>query len=157
LETTWFTHPPITGKPFRLYIAAQYKVVGAVFTQEESDQEFTIAYLSRQFLDVETRYMFIEKLCLSLYYACSKFCHYILSSYCVITCQHDVVKYMMKRPILSGRVGKWAYSLVEYDLMYESLRVVKGQVLVDFIIDHGVKVDDASVLQFAHGECSLTG
>jgi hypothetical protein len=49
---------------------------------------------------------------------------------------------MMQKPILSRRVGKWAYCLVEYDLVYESLKEVKGQVVADFIIDHNVKIDD---------------
>jgi hypothetical protein len=45
--------------------------------------------------------------------------------------------------VLRGRVGKWIYSLVEYDLFYESLRAVKGKVVADFVIDHMVMVDDA--------------
>jgi hypothetical protein len=117
---------PMVGKPFRLYIAMQERVVGAVLTQEEDGKEFTVTYLSRCLIDAKTRYTLIEKLCLSLYYACSKYRHYILSSYCVVTCQHDVVRYLMQRPILRGRMGKWAYSLVEYDLMYEPLGSVKG-------------------------------
>jgi hypothetical protein len=48
---------------------------------------------------------------------------------------------MMQRPILSGRLGKWVYSLVEYDLSYELLTAVIGQVVVDFIVDHNVKID----------------
>jgi hypothetical protein len=48
---------------------------------------------------------------------------------------------MMQRPILSGRLGKWVYSLVEYDLSYELLTVVIGQVVIDFIVDHNVKID----------------
>jgi hypothetical protein len=27
---------------------------------------------------------------------------------------------------LSGRLGKWAYGLVEYDFIYESLKSIKG-------------------------------
>jgi ribonuclease HI len=90
--------------------------------------------------------MHVEKLCLSLYYTCSKFHQYILSSHCVVICQHDVVKCMMQRPILSGRMGKWAYSLVEYELSYEPLKAVKGLVVADFIIDHGIHLDDADLV-----------
>jgi hypothetical protein len=42
----------------------------------------------------------------------------------------------LQRSILSGRLGKWAYSLVEYDLEYEALKSMKGQVLADFIVEH---------------------
>jgi hypothetical protein len=80
---------------FRLYVAAQDKVIGVVLTQEVAGKEFVVAYTSRRLLDAETRYDHIEKLCLSLYYACSKFHHYILSSCCTIACQHDVIRYMM--------------------------------------------------------------
>jgi hypothetical protein len=83
----------------------------------------------------------MKKLCISLYYACSKFRHYILSSSYIVACQYDVIKHMLLKPILSGRIGKWAYALVEYDLAYEPLRSMQGQVVADFIVDHAIDVD----------------
>jgi hypothetical protein len=80
-----------------------------------------VAYVSRRQLDAETQYVFVENLFLPLYYACSKFRHYILSSSCIVACQYDVIKYMLLKSILSGMVGKWAFVLVEYDLAYEPL------------------------------------
>jgi hypothetical protein len=71
---------PKAGNPFKMYIATQERVIRTVLLQEEYGKEFPMAYKSRCLLDAETRYVFVEKLCLSLYYACSKFRHYILSS-----------------------------------------------------------------------------
>jgi ribonuclease HI len=121
-------------------------VLGAVLTQEEAGKEFMVAYASRRLVDAETRYARVEKLCLSLYFACSKFRHYILSNHCTVACQYDVIRYMMQRPILSGRVGKGAYSLVEYDLSYETLKAMKGQVVADFIVDHSIDTDDTCMV-----------
>jgi hypothetical protein len=53
---------------------------------------------------------------------------------------------MLHKPILSGRLGKWAYSLVEYALAYKSLESVKGQVVADFIIDHMIILDEGTGL-----------
>jgi hypothetical protein len=49
---------------------------------------------------------------------------------------------MLYHPILSGRICKWAYTLIEYDLTYEPLRALKGQVLADFIVEHGIELDN---------------
>jgi hypothetical protein len=48
---------------------------------------------------------------------------------------------MLHRPILRGRLGKWAYALIEYDLVSGSLKAMKGLVVADFIIEHLVDVE----------------
>ena len=35
-----------------------------------------------------------------------------------------------------------AYTLIKYDLTFEPLRILKGQVLADFIVEHGIDLDD---------------
>ena len=121
-------------------------------TQETEGKEYIIAYLSRRLIDAETRYTFIEKLCLSLYYACTKLRHYLLSSTCIVTCQADVIKRMLQKPILSGRIGKWTYALVEYDLAYESLKSVRGQIIADFIVEH--RINDVHDLEVGYVTCT---
>jgi hypothetical protein len=116
--------------PFRLYIASENKVIGAILTQETEGKEHVVTYLSRRLVDAETKYTFIEKLCLCLFYACTKCRCFLLSSHCIVSGQTDVIKYMLQNPILSGRIGKWAYALIEYDLAYEPLKFMKGQVLL---------------------------
>jgi hypothetical protein len=124
--------------PFRLYIAAEDAVIGIVLTQVTEGKEHIITYLSRRLIDTEIRYSSIEKLCLSLFYACFKLQHYLLSSTCVVACQADVIRHMLQQPILSGRIGKWAYTLIEYDLAYEPLKSMKGQVVADFNVEHSI-------------------
>ena len=63
---------PRRGVPFKLYIAAEGKVIGAVLTQETEGKEYVVTYIDQRLIDAETRYTFIEKLCLSLYHACTK-------------------------------------------------------------------------------------
>lgn len=72
---------PRSGLPFKLYVAAQEKVIGAVLVQEHEGKEHVVAYLSRRLVDAEVRYSFIKKLCLSLYFACTKCRHYSFGKY----------------------------------------------------------------------------
>jgi ribonuclease HI len=129
---------PMAGIPFRLYIAAEDAVIGAILTQIMEGKEYIITYLSRHLINAETRYSFIENLCLSLFYACSKLRHYLLSSTCVVACQADVIRHMLQQLILSGRIRKWVYTLIDYDLAYEPLKSIKGQVVVDFIVGYSI-------------------
>jgi hypothetical protein len=97
---------PQVGVSFRLYIVAEDKVIGAVLTQETEGKEHVVIYLSQRLVDAETRYTFIEKLCLCLFYACTKCRCYLLSSHCTISGQTDVIKYILQNPIKSGTIGK---------------------------------------------------
>ena len=103
-------------------------------------------------VSLSQRYTSIEKLCLSLYYACTKLRHYLLSSTCIVVCQTDVIKHMLQNPILSGRIGKWAYALVEYDLACEPLKSMKGQIVADFIVEH--RINDKYDLEVGYITCT---
>ena len=83
-------------------------------------------------------YTLTEKLCLSLYYACTKLKHYLLSSTCIVVCQTDVLKRMLQKTILSDRIGAQAYALIEYDLACEFLESMRGQIIADFIVEHRI-------------------
>jgi hypothetical protein len=133
---------PMAGIPFQLYIVTEDAVIGAVLTQVTDGKEHIITYLSHRLIDIETRYSFIKKLYLSLFYACSKLRYYLLSSTCIVACQADVIRHMLQQPILSRRIGKWAYSLIEYDLSYKPLKSMKGQVIADFIVGHSIDQDN---------------
>jgi hypothetical protein len=113
-------------------------VIGAVLMQIMEGKEYIITDLSWCLINAEARYSFIAKLYLSLFYACSKLRQYLLSSTCIVACQADKIRHMLQQPFLSGRIGKWAYALIEYDLAYEPFKSMKSQVVVDFIVGHSI-------------------
>jgi hypothetical protein len=143
---------PMAEIPFWLYIVAKDAVIRADLMQVMEGKEHIITYLRQCLIDTKIRYSFIEKLCLSLFYACSELRYYLLSSTCIVACQADVIRHMLYQPILSGRIGKWAYALIEYDLAYESLKFLKGQVVADFIVGHSIdqNIDESCNLVSIH-------
>jgi hypothetical protein len=120
--------PPQLNKPFKLYVVADTQTIGSTLIQEFEGKERVDAYLSRKLLDPETRYLVVEKLCLCVYYSCTKFWHYLLNAECVVYSKFDVVKHMLSMPILNGRIGKWILALFEFELKFESAKDVKGQI-----------------------------
>ena len=53
---------------------------------------------------------------------------------------------------MSGRIRKWAFALVEYDLAYESLRAIRGQIVADFIVEH--RISDGHDLEVGYVTCT---
>ena len=60
---------------------------------------------------------------------------------------------MLRKPILSGRIGKWAYAFVEYDLVCEPLKSKRGQIVVDFIVEH--QISDEHDSEVGYITCTL--
>ena len=89
---------------------------------------------------------------MSLYHACTQLRHYLLSSTCIVVCQTVVIKHILQKLILSGRINKWAYTLIEYDLACESLKSMKGQILADFIVEH--RIDEEHDLEVGYIVCT---
>ncbi|CAL8135225.1 unnamed protein product [Prunus armeniaca] len=132
--------PPKRGKPLRLYISASEGSIGCLLAQNnESKREQAVHYLSRTLNMVELNYSPIEKLCLALYFAATKFRHYMLPSVVQIISKTDLIKYMPTRPIIRGQIGKWMMALSEFTFQYVTQKSVKGQALADFLAHHLVQ------------------
>ena len=100
---------PIPNKPLILYISAQERSLGALLAQENHDgKENAIYYLSRTLVGAELNYSPIEKMRLALIFATKKLRHYMLSHTIRLISRADPLKYIMTRPVLSGRLAKWA-------------------------------------------------
>ncbi|XP_059627509.1 uncharacterized protein LOC132270347 [Cornus florida] len=123
--------------PMKLYLSATEESIGAMLAQEnEAGSEQTIYYLSRVLTPVECRYMPIKKLCLALYFAAMKLRVYMLPVLVYIICQIDLIKYMLSRPLITGRIGKWALAIMEFNIAYVPQKAIKGRALAYFLADH---------------------
>ncbi|GKV49877.1 hypothetical protein SLEP1_g56600 [Rubroshorea leprosula] len=129
--------PPMKNKPLILYISAADESIGCLLAQEnDKKQEQAVYYLSRCLTQTEVKYSSVEKLCLALFFAAIKLRHYLIYSEVYVVAKTDIVKYMLSRPLLIGRIGKWILALSEFNLKYIPQKAVKGQALADFLADH---------------------
>nr|KYP59949.1 Retrovirus-related Pol polyprotein from transposon opus [Cajanus cajan] len=129
--------PPSKGRQLKLYVSANYLSIAGMLAQDDDNSiERVIYYLSRILVGAEIRYTPLEKLCLSLYFACTKLKYYLRPFDVLVFCRSNVIKYMLGKPVLHSRIGKWALALTEYSLTFTPLKSTKGQVIVDFLVDH---------------------
>ncbi|XP_050369176.1 uncharacterized protein LOC126787313 [Argentina anserina] len=159
----YLTHPPVLrllqpGIPLKLYISASPYSIAGLLAQDGDGEggkkiEHAVYYLSQTLLEAETRYSRIERLCLALYFAGTKLRHYMLSFTTVVVAQTDLVKYMLTRPMLRGRIGKWILVLSEFFLQYTPLKALTGQAVSEFLLHHPISedIEDQNlVVSFVH-------
>ena len=80
--------PPLKGRPLKLYLSTAKESIGCFLAQNNAKgHEQAVYYLSRVLNSTETRYAPIEKLCLALYFTCTKLRHYLIKSQVYVVSQ----------------------------------------------------------------------
>jgi hypothetical protein len=108
--------PPKRDRPFYIYLLVGDTSITSVVVQVYDSREKVVFYLSRRMLDTETRYHKMEKLCLCLFFTCTKLRHILLFAEIIIICKSDIIKHMLSAPVLKGQLGKWMFALIEFDV-----------------------------------------
>ncbi|KAG9458163.1 hypothetical protein H6P81_002671 [Aristolochia fimbriata] len=140
---------PTSGKPLLLYIAAQEKSLGALLAQnDDQGKERPLYYLSRTMVGAELNYSPIEKTCLALILSIQKQRHYLLAHSTNLISRADPLKSIMSRPMLSGRLAKWALLLSEFEINFIPQKAIKGQGLANFLADHPIPAEWENVRSF---------
>ncbi|XP_068328112.1 uncharacterized protein [Pyrus communis] len=107
--------------------------MGSLLAQNnEGGKEQAIYYLSI----IKTRYTPVERLCLALYFMACKLMHYMLHCHIHIIAKTDLIKYMLSKPMLTGKIGKWILVLSEFSFQYVPQRVIKGKAITNFLVEH---------------------
>jgi ribonuclease HI len=127
--------PPQQDMLFYIYLSVGDTSIASAVVQVYEGKEKVVFFLSRRMLDMETRYPEIEKLCLCLFFTCTKLHHILLFAEVIIICKSDISKHMLSAPVLKGRLRKWMFALSEFDIRYQLAKAVKGQALADLITE----------------------
>ncbi|KAJ9544554.1 hypothetical protein OSB04_024261 [Centaurea solstitialis] len=134
---------PIEGESLQLYLAVSNNAVSAVLVREDDQQQHPIYYISKSFLNAETRYTSMEKLLLGLVTAAKKLRHYFESHQIIVVTNYPV-KTVLRKPELTGRLAKWSIYLSGFDLTYKPRTAIKSQALVDFVAEFSPRVEQPS-------------
>ncbi|XP_026399253.1 uncharacterized protein LOC113295116 [Papaver somniferum] len=125
---------PVQGRPLILYTASSDVAIGALLVQEDEEGvEHLIYYYSRTMKDAQLRYPKAERACLALAHAIQRFRNYLLSNRVVLVSKADPIKFLLSKPALIGRPGKWMLQMSEFDIVCVSPKAIKGQAVADLL------------------------
>jgi len=123
-------NPPILRLPnfdevFILQTDASDVGVGAVITQEDDKGvKHPVAFASRKLLPRETRYSTIEKECLAIVWAVTKFQEYLYGREFILETDHQPLRYLGNAQYQNGRLMRWALTLQPYRFV---IRAIHGR------------------------------
>ncbi|XP_051115706.1 uncharacterized protein LOC127240898 [Andrographis paniculata] len=128
--------PPRGDQPIRLFVANSFDVMSSLLPQEwEDDKERAINYLSKTLAGPELNYTMPEKMCFSLVFACTRLEHYILPRETEVVSKVDMIRLIMHKPTMQGRLMKWAIKLAPFALQHRPIKAVKGQVVAKLLAE----------------------
>ena len=91
-------HPPNYHRDYTLYLATVDTSIGMVLVQDDDDgTEHVVYYLSRNLLDTETQYAYVEKLALADVCTVQRFRHYILLRTTTVISDCNPMTYILSR------------------------------------------------------------
>jgi len=134
-------NPPILKLPnfeevFILQTDASDVGIGALIAQEVyTGTKHPIAFASRKLLPRETRYSTIEKECLAIVWAVTKFQDYLYGKEFILETDHQPLQYLGNSQYQNGRLMRWALALQPYRFVMRAIHGRKN-VGADFLSRH---------------------
>ena len=115
-------HLPDPGRQFILRTDASDTAIGAVLLQEHEDGVFPVAYASRKLSRAECNYAVVERQCLAIVWAVSKFYTYLYGRQFVLQTDHRPLVYLDRAKLSNARVTRWALALQPFKYRTESIK-----------------------------------
>jgi hypothetical protein len=104
------------GKEFNVHVDASSIALGVVLAQSGAgDSDQPIAFASRKLSTSKRNYTTTKREGLAMVYALQNFRHYLLGGHFKMFTDHSALKYLVKNPVLQGRICRWLLLFQEYD------------------------------------------
>ncbi len=124
----------VTGRPLRLYLASNGEAIGALVAQkDEGGTEKLVYYVSRALRDTKTRYSGAEQACLALVYASQHLRYYFLAHKIQLMTKFYLIRSLLHRPVLSGKLTQWLLQLSQYKIITETPMAIKSQAIANLL------------------------
>ena len=114
--------------------AVSEEAANATLVREEKKVQWPVYYVSKRLLDAETRYPELEKLALALMVVSSKLRPYF-HTHSIDVLTNFPLHQVLQKPEASCRLLKWVIKLGQFDVNFYPRMEIKGQALVDFIVE----------------------
>jgi len=135
----YMANPPVLCKPelsipLCLYFAVTEKAISPVLLQEQDQVQRPIYFVSKVLQGPEVRYQALEKAALAVVFSARRLCHYF-QSFTVMVMTNLPIRKVLQKPDVAGRMARWAVELSEFDIHYEPMGPIKGQIYADFVVE----------------------
>jgi hypothetical protein len=99
---------PDWSKEFHVHVDASSLALGVVLAQPgEGDIDHLLDFSRRKLSTAEINYTTTEREGLTMVYVLQKFFHYLLGGHFKILTDHSMLKYLVNKPVLGGRICIW--------------------------------------------------
>lgn len=106
---------PYWNKTFHVHIDASGITLGAVLAQpSEINMDHLVYYANRKLSTAERNYMTTERDAMEMVYSLQKLRHYLLGVPFKFFTDHSVLKYLVNKPVLEGRICHWLLFFQEF-------------------------------------------
>jgi hypothetical protein len=138
-------HAPILtllqdGEPLYLYVTTITQVVSAVIVMERTEEDHTLPvqrpvyYISEVLSETKAQYPQIQKFLYTVVLTWRKLRDYFKAHPVTMVSSFPLGE-IVCNPDASGRIAKWSVELKGETLTYAPCKVIKSQILVDFVTE----------------------
>ena len=117
-----------------MYLAVSDHAMSVVLLRYQEKIQRSVYYISKMLVDVETRYLPLEKMVLALVRATRKLPHYFQAHTVWVLTEYTLLS-LLRRSDYPGRIAKWGIRLEMFNIWYKPRNSIKGQVLANFVAE----------------------